>query len=65
MQCCHKLSGNKCKNHFLKMKGGYRDGLKEETRGHYTAKLYTKLHDTIPYSLISNKDIGMALCATV
>ncbi|CAI8052914.1 hypothetical protein GBAR_LOCUS28945 [Geodia barretti] len=36
-----KSSGNKWKNHFFKMKGGYRDGLKHQ-KGRNKGSLHSK-----------------------
>ena len=76
MQCCHKLLKMVGKNHFFKMKGGYRDGLKYQ-KGRNKGSLHSKVAQSymtpslylcfIVYkgSFISNKDIGMASCSFV
>ena len=66
----------KWKNHFFKMKGGYRDGLKHQkgrnkeslnskvAQSHMTPSLYL-CFIVYKQSLISNKDIGMVSCGFV
>ena len=63
----------KWKNHFFKMKGGYRDGLKHQ-KGRNKGSLHSKVAQSymtpslylcfivFEQSLISNKDIGMVSC---
>ena len=63
----------KWQNHFFKMKGGYRDGLKHQ-KGRNKGSLHSKVAQSymtpslylcfivFEQSLISNKDIGMVSC---